>query len=70
MSKTPTNQEIVTAIAWLDAFEGEAEPENARDITRVAVWLREFVQDRVLKTEAKKAGVPIAYVRKRLQELS
>jgi hypothetical protein len=66
MRKPPTDAQIETAIEWLKAHDATDEPENGRDIEAVIAWLDDFIAQRMIRTEAKRAGVPTARLRERL----
>jgi len=63
----PPDEQIEIAILWLLANEGEGD--EAAACKAVARWLETAVADRQIKIEARKAGVPVAWVRRRLAGL-
>jgi hypothetical protein len=65
--RKPSDEQFATAIAWLttnDGEEGEAEACRA-----VAEWLRDQQHETFLRSEARKARVPVAALRRKLSEL-
>jgi hypothetical protein len=62
--KRPTTEQLDTAIAWLNANNGDHG--EAERCTAVARWLEHDEQDRMVRSAARKAGVPVAKVRERL----
>jgi hypothetical protein len=62
--KRPTQEQIDTAVAWLNCNEGEGRERDACEA--VALWLAKGEDDRMLRSEARKAGVPVAAVRARM----
>jgi rRNA-processing protein FCF1 len=65
MPKRPTTDQLDTAIAWLRANEGDQG--EAGRCAAVADYLEAVEQDAMIKQAARKAGVPVSMVRKRLQ---
>jgi hypothetical protein len=68
MLKPPTDAQIETAIEWLKAHDAIDEPENGRDIEAVIAWLDDYILQRMIRAETKRAGVPIERLRKRLAD--
>lgn len=64
----PTDQQFEIAILWLENNEGEGEEGVA--CKAVAEWLEEFLRNRTIRSAARKAGVPIAKLRARLDTRS
>lgn len=64
--RRPTDQQIEIACLWLEANEGEGEERQA--CRSVAAWLEHQAAGRMLRQEAKTAGIPVAAVRRRLAE--
>ena len=64
--RRPTDQQIEIACLWLEANEGESEEQQA--CRSVAAWLEHQAAERMLRQEAKSAGVPVTAVRRRLAE--
>jgi len=63
--KIPTAEQITIAALWLRCNEGEGE--EAAACNAVADWIEHESQDRFLKEEARKAGIPIARFRAALK---
>lgn len=62
--KPPTKEQLDTAIAWLRSNEGD-NGESQR-CAAVADWMEAMELDRYIKGEARKAGVPVDALRRRL----
>jgi rRNA-processing protein FCF1 len=62
--KRPTEVQINIATAWLDANEGEGE--EAEACKAVAEWINGLANDAMLREEARRAGVTVAALRRRL----
>jgi hypothetical protein len=62
--KFPSQSQIDTAIMWLESNEGEGDERGACEA--VALWLGQEYMNRYLRSEARKAGVPVTDVRERL----
>lgn len=64
MVKRPTTEQLDTAIAWLNSNTGDCgESERCASVAR---WLETNEQDHMVRSAARKAGVPVAKVRERL----
>jgi hypothetical protein len=68
MVTKPTDKQIDTAIAWLNDNEGDAG--EAEACQAVALWLAEQQVEAILRSEARKARIPVAALRRRLQDLN
>lgn len=68
MSKAPTDAELETAIAVLQAYDGEVEPDNQRDVNRVIAWLQATIAEREVRHLARTLGVAPSVVRAKLAE--
>jgi rRNA-processing protein FCF1 len=66
--KRPTEQQINIAIGWLDANEGEGD--EAQACKAVAEWINAIANDAMLREEARRAGVTVAALRRRLSNFS
>ena len=64
--KRPTEQQIEIAALWLDGNEGDGEEKEA--CAAVAVWLRHEANEAMLRSEARKAGVTVARLRRAITE--
>lgn len=64
----PTLEQLTLAAEWLDENEGGGEESAA--CAAVARWLREEAQARMVRGEARKAGVPVAALRKKMEAWS
>lgn len=65
MNRFPTDDQIATALLWLNINEGEsAERESC---LAVAHWLKTEAESRLLRAAAKKGGVRTADLRFRLK---
>lgn len=64
MIRFPTEEEISTAIAWLRVNDG-GDGESDRCVA-VAEYLRLVADDRTLRLEARKAGITVATLRRRI----
>lgn len=60
----PTEDEIGTAILWLRNNEGDEAPR----CKAVADWLEAYTEDHLLKTTARAHGIPVARLRRKLEE--
>ena len=63
--RKPTAEDIETAIAWLQANEGEDGEASA--CSKVADWLGTLARDAYIRKAARVAGVPVAMVRAKLR---
>jgi len=62
----PTDEQLYTAIAWLRCNEGDhGEREGCE---AVAAYLEHWAFENMLRREARKAGVPVARLRRKLLE--
>ena len=61
----PTQEQIDIAALWLEGNEGDG-MERAACVT-VADWIREQANDRMLRQEARTAGVTVANLRRKLK---
>lgn len=64
--KRPTDDQFAVAVEWLLANEGE--DGEAEACKAVADWIEAGRSESYLRTAARKAGVPVAALRKRLHE--
>jgi hypothetical protein len=63
-AQTPTDQQFETAIMWLQSNEGEGE--EAEACNAVASWIEQHRTNAMLREVARKAGVSVTKLRKRL----
>ena len=63
----PDDDDFALAAEWLRNYE--TEPQRSRCLV-VADWLESFAHEAMLKREARKQGVPIARLRRKLAEIS
>lgn len=63
--KRPTEQQVEIARSWLEHNEGEQEEREA--CRAVAEWLGHQEQKRMLRQEARKAGVPMSRLRQAMK---
>jgi rubrerythrin len=64
--KKPTPEQIDFAITWLELNEGaDGEGEGCK---AVADWLAHMQREDYLRSEARKAGEPVARLRRKLKE--
>jgi hypothetical protein len=63
---TPSTDDMELAADWLESNEGE----EGADLRRVAAWLRQQVEAKLLRDQARKHRVPVAALRKRLTQAS
>jgi hypothetical protein len=68
MAKQATDAQIETAIEVLRAYDGTVEQENQRDVDAVIAWLDDLIAQRMIRAEARRAGVPTAKLRAKLAE--
>jgi hypothetical protein len=66
MSKRPTEQQFETALMWLSYNDGEYG--EAEACKAVAKWIEGELTNHMIRNAAKKAGVPVAAVRAKLQQ--
>lgn len=64
--KRPSYDELLLAADWLDENEGDGG--EAYSCKAVAKWLREVAEDRLIRSEARQAGVPVARLRRKIAE--
>jgi hypothetical protein len=62
--KPPTDEQIEIARLWLESNEGEGE-EHAACIA-VANWLLHYAYERMLRQEARRAGITVGRLRRQL----
>jgi hypothetical protein len=62
--RMPRDELLLVAIMWLESNEGDGIEEEA--CRAVAGWLRREKDERFLRDEARKAGVPVARLRRAL----
>jgi hypothetical protein len=65
LSGMPEDDDLDIAILWLREYE--TEPERSAAL-RVADWLDATKEDRFVRHAARKAGVPVAALRRKLEE--
>lgn len=64
--KMPSTEAIDTAVSWLRYNEGgDGEADRCRV---VADWIEYEERERMIRIEARRAGLPVAAVRRRLAE--
>lgn len=64
MTATPIDEQLTIAATWLRLNEGDEAEQGA--CIAVANWLDEFALQDMLRKEARKAGIPVKALRKRL----
>lgn len=64
MKPCPQGDTLQTALQWLRLNEGRDGESDA--CKAVADWLEDFATDDMIRREARRAGIPVALVRKRL----
>lgn len=68
MTRMPSDEDIGTAIAWLECNEGDGGEVEA--CQRVADYLQDRMIDRAIGREARRAGVSPKDLRRKLKELN
>lgn len=63
--KHPTDAQIEVARMWLESNEGEGDEREACQV--VAKWLTHGEHERMLRQEARKAGITVARLRRQLK---
>jgi hypothetical protein len=63
--KLPTTQQLDIAIAWLQCNEGGSKEKASCEA--VASYLQDLINDVFIKSEAKKAGVSVVELRRKLE---
>jgi hypothetical protein len=66
--KRPTDEQFYIAKAWLEVNEGEGYEQEA--CVAVADWIAHKRQQRIIRQEARKLGVPMSRVRKQIAKSS
>ena len=66
MKRQPTDAQIEAAIEWLKCFDTASEIDNGNDIAAVVAWLDDLLAQRMIRSEARRAGVPTAKLRQKL----
>jgi hypothetical protein len=61
----PSDEAVQIATEWLGVNEGD--DGEAEACPRVAAWLRQQVMQRMVRSAAREAGVPVARLRKALE---
>ena len=64
--RMPRDELLRIAIAWLENNEGDGIEKEACEA--VAEWLQHELNERFLRDEARKAGIPVARLRRKLAE--
>jgi hypothetical protein len=64
--KMPGDDELDTALAWLRSNEGDAG--EAKRCNAVADWIEYQERERYLRKTARAAGIPLAALRRRLEQ--
>lgn len=64
--RMPERDAIATAIEWLECNEGGGD--EATGCSEVAAWLRYELGERDLRDAARRAGLPVAVVRRRVAD--
>ena len=64
--KRPTNEQIETAIAWLDSNEGEGAEREA--CVAVAAWIDHLAKEAFIREMARAGGVTPAQLRRKIKQ--
>lgn len=67
-SAGPTQEQIDVAAAWLEVNEGE-DTERAACLA-VAEWIKQTAFEKMLRSEARKVGLPVSTLRRKLAQIA
>lgn len=65
-NKLPSDDDLLIAVSWLRINEGSDGEADA--CIRVADWIEQEAHKRMLRFEARRIGVPVARLRRKLSE--